>query len=161
MVKSTQINTGPGGEEQADQVLAVVKRIRTVLVGDLAPRWLDLNLTMAQIHVLHAIRRGGRVSGRQLAAELGVSPAAVVPVCDRLEQQGYVERARDLDDRRIQWLRLTPSGLELVDGFGAAGRARVTAALHRLSEEDRAALVRSLEALAAALETGDREPPGG
>jgi DNA-binding MarR family transcriptional regulator len=161
MVKSSQINTGgAAGDEGVDQVVAAVKRIRSVLVGHLAPRWLELNLTMAQIHVLHAIHRSGRVSGRQLAAELGVSPAAVVPVCDRLEQQGYVERARDLDDRRIQWLRLTPSGLELVDGFAGEGRARITAALHRVSDEDRSALLRSLEALATALEIEEREPAG-
>jgi DNA-binding MarR family transcriptional regulator len=108
---------------------------------------------MAQVHVLHAVRRLGRVSGRQLASELGVSPAAVVPVCDRLAQQGWIERARDENDRRIIWLQLTPSGLELVDGFAGRGKARLTSALLRMTEEDRAGLVRSLEALAMALES--------
>jgi MarR family transcriptional regulator, organic hydroperoxide resistance regulator len=136
----------------AEQLVAAVERIRTVLVTHLAPRWLELNLTMAQVHVLHAVRRLGRASGRQLAAELGVSPAAVVPVCDRLAQQGWIERVRDEHDRRILWLQLTPSGLELVDGFAGSGKARLTSALRKMAEEDRASLVRSLEALATALE---------
>jgi DNA-binding MarR family transcriptional regulator len=74
-------------------------------------------------------------------------------VCDRLVQQGYVERVRDQSDRRILWLQLTPAGVELVDGFAGEGQARFTAAMLRLSDEDRAALARSLDALAAALES--------
>jgi DNA-binding MarR family transcriptional regulator len=73
-------------------------------------------------------------------------------VCDRLAQQGWLERTRDESDRRINWLQLTASGLELVDGFGGHGKARITSALLRMPDEDRAALVRSLDALAAALE---------
>lgn len=138
--------------ERTGQVVAAVERIRTVMVGHLAPRWLELNLTMAQVHVLHVVRRRGRVSGRQLAAELDVSPAAVVPVCDRLAQQGWLERVRDVSDRRIHWLQLTPSGEELVDGFAGRGKARLTSALLRMPDEERAALVRSLESLAAAME---------
>jgi DNA-binding MarR family transcriptional regulator len=153
MVKSTQTGCPGTPDRPVDQLVAAVERIRSVMVGHLAPRWLELNLTMAQVHVLHAVRRCGRVSGRGLAAELGVSPAAVVPVCDRLEQQGYVERARDRTDRRILWLQLTPAGQELIDGFGSRGRARVMRALLALSEQDRQDLVRSLEALAAALES--------
>lgn len=147
MVNSAQ--TDPA----AERLVPVVERIRSVMVAHLSPRWLELNLTMAQIHVLHAIRRLGRASGRQLAAELGVSPAAVVPVCDRLAQQGWIERIRDDSDRRILWLQLTPGGLDLVDGFAGRGKERITSALRRMSEQDRAALVRGLEALAAAMES--------
>jgi DNA-binding MarR family transcriptional regulator len=138
--------------ERLAQVVSVVERIRAVMATHLAPRWLELNITMAQLHVLHVVRRRGRVSGRQLATELGVSPAAVVPVCDRLAQQGWLERIRDGADRRIHWLQLTPSGLELVDGFGGRGKARITSALLKMPDEERAALVRSLESLARALE---------
>jgi DNA-binding MarR family transcriptional regulator len=135
-----------------EQLVLVAERLRAVMAGHLAPRWLELNLTMAQIHVLHVLRRRGRVSGRQLAGELGVSPAAVVPVCDRLEQQGYLERLRDAGDRRILWLQLTPSGVEVVDGFAGRGRERLTRALCRMTPAERSALVGSLEALATALE---------
>jgi len=147
MVKSVVTDS-----ERVGQVTSAVERIRTVMVTHLAPRWLEFNLTMAQVHVLHVVRRRGRVSGRQLAAELGVSPAAVVPVCDRLAQQGWLARVRDENDRRINWLQLTASGVELVDGFAGRGKARLTSALLRMPDEERAALVRSLEALAAAME---------
>jgi DNA-binding MarR family transcriptional regulator len=162
MVQSTSTDR-PGSEEtpdvdeRVDAVFSTAKRIRAALVADLAPRWLGLNLTMAQVHVLHAVRRLGRVSGRQLAAELGVSPAAVVPVCDRLDQQGYLERVRDGADRRIQWLQLTPAGVEMVDGF-SGGKARIGRALARLSDADFADLLRSLKAVAEALEADSPRP---
>ena len=164
MVKSTQtgcpaLGGPPEADERVQPVVSAVKRIRSVMLAHLAPRWLELNLTMAQVHVLHVVRRLDRISGRQLAGELGVSPAAVVSVCDRLEQQGYIERVRDRDDRRILWLQLTPAGLELVDGFAGEGSTRMLRALLSLTDEDREALVHSLEMLAAAMESGqDAEP---
>lgn len=160
MVKSTRTGCSTQGgppetDDRVQPVVSALKRIRSVMLAHLAPRWLELNLTMAQVHVLHVVRRLDRISGRQLAAELGVSPAAVVPVCDRLEQQGYIERVRDQDDRRILWLQLTPAGLELVDGFAGDGSTRMLRALLSLPDADREALVRSLETLAAAMESAE------
>jgi DNA-binding MarR family transcriptional regulator len=34
-------------------------------------------------------------------------------VFDRLEQQGFIKRERDSEDRRVVWVELTKSGAEL------------------------------------------------
>src|ERR671923_1210960 len=99
------------GEFPPDQAPAVaaLKRLVAALSADLMDVFSRLNVTIPQLRVLHIIRKEERVSGRQLARELDVSPGAVVQLCDRLQEQGYVERVPDTGDRRVTWFQLTDS----------------------------------------------------
>jgi DNA-binding MarR family transcriptional regulator len=118
------------------------------------------NLTIAQMRAMHAIRQaeGGRLSGRQLARELHISPAAVVPLCDRLERDGHVARVPDTVDRRVTWFELTDSGKKTLEEISWASPSRMMRALARLEVRDREALIRILEKLADELEKDDAHP---
>jgi len=136
---------------EPDELVTAVQRVRDSLAEEMVEFWLQVRVTTSQFHALHAIRRHGRVSGRQLACALGVSPAAVVALCDRLEQQGYVARVRDPADRRVCWVELTGAGEAVFDGLVSIGRSHLAPALARLSAGDRESLTRGLNALADAL----------
>ena len=136
---------------ELEPVVTAMQRMRSVIGPEMMEVILQLDLTMAQFQALHVVWRLGRVSGRQLAKELGVTPAAVVPLCDRLEEQGYVQRTRDSSDRRVWWSQLTPAGKDIFERVTAVPRARVGPALASLSEDDRRDLARILNALADAL----------
>jgi DNA-binding MarR family transcriptional regulator len=136
---------------QPDELVTAVQRVRDSLAEELVEFWLQVRVTTSQFHALHAIRRHGRVSGRQLACALGVSPAAVVALCDRLEQQGYIARVREAADRRVCWFELTGAGEAVFEGLISVGRSHLAPALARLSTGDRESLTRGLNALADAL----------
>ena len=136
---------------EPDELVTAVQRVRDSMAEEMLELWLQVRVTTAQFHALHTIRRHGRVSGRQLACALGVSPAAVVALCDRLEQQGYVARVRDLANRRVCWVELTGAGEAVFEGLISIGRSRLVPALARLSTSDRESLARGLNALADAL----------
>jgi DNA-binding MarR family transcriptional regulator len=148
--------------EELRPLVSALKRFATTLSADLTEILFRLNLTMPQIRVLHTIRKEGRMSGRRLAQELGVSPGAIVQVCDRLQEQGYVERVPDTHDRRVTWFQLASSTQDLFEEMLALRRARVVPALSSLSPEDRETLIRILNEMAAALdserETGPKKP---
>jgi len=114
--------------------------------------WLRLDLTMPQFQALRVVWMRERVSGRQLARELRVTPGAVVALCDRLQAQGYLERVRDLEDRRIWWFQLTPAGNEIFHTFIGLARSRIAPALDSLSADDRESLARIMNSLVDALE---------
>jgi DNA-binding MarR family transcriptional regulator len=80
-----------------------------------------------------------------------VSPAAVVPVCDRLEKEGYIQRIADTADRRITWVQLTAAGASFFDEMAFVHRSRLEPALATLSVADRNTLSRLLDRLAAGL----------
>ncbi len=127
-------------------------RQRAAFADETATFFMDVELTMAQFRALVTIRRWGRQTGRELAGRLRVTPGTLVPMVDRLEEQGYVRRVPDQDDRRLTWLELTPKADRLFQRMWSMGAARIGAAISRLVPKDRAELRRLLNCVAEHLE---------
>jgi MarR family transcriptional regulator, transcriptional regulator for hemolysin len=127
-------------------------RQQAAFSDETADFFMDTELTMAQFRALVAMRRWGRQSGRELAGRLRVTPGSLVPMVDRLEEQGYVRRVPDLVDRRTTWLELTPRADRLFERLRGMGAARMAGAIAKLVPKDRAELVRLLNQVAAHLE---------
>lgn len=144
----------PAGDdpEELKRLIRAWGRQQEAVFGDTARTFIDLDLTMGQFRALVAVRRAGRLSGRELAARLRVNPASVVPHVDRLEELGYLRRVPDREDRRLTWLELTPRGDVLFSTLTAAGVARLANAFSALARPDREALRKLLEKVADHLE---------
>jgi DNA-binding MarR family transcriptional regulator len=104
---------------------------------------LPLKTTPQQMAVAMILgRRGGRMTVSDVAREFGVSLSAVTASADRMSRLGILRRFRDLEDRRVVWLDLTPFGKDAVGVFLEV-RDQVR---HRyfdlLPEQDRADLYR-------------------
>ena len=134
------------------EILRVYGRVQAAFSDDTARFFMDVSLTMAQFRALATVRRWGRLNGRDLAAELGITPGTLVPLIDRLEHQGYLRRVPDLDDRRLTWLEVTSKGNRLFHRMWLAGAAKMLRAVSRLPDADRAALHRILLQVATELE---------
>jgi DNA-binding MarR family transcriptional regulator len=114
--------------------------------------FMDVELTMPQFRALVMIRRWGPQTGRELAARLHVTPGTLVPLVDRLEEQGYLRRVPDKEDRRVTWLELTPKADRLFQRLWGMGAARIATAISQLLPQDRAELKRLLTRVAEHLE---------
>lgn len=114
--------------------------------------FMDVDLTMSQFRALVMIRRWGPQTGRHLAARLHVTPGTLVPLVDRLEEQGYLRRVPDKEDRRVTWLELTPKSDRLFRRLWGMGAARIASAVSQLLPKDRAELRRLLTRVAEHLE---------
>jgi DNA-binding MarR family transcriptional regulator len=77
-------------------------------------------LTPTAVAVLAALDPGDGPSHRELAARVGLSPATITPVLDRLEAAAEIRRERDPGDRRVVRVHRT-----------AAGAARLSSAASR------------------------------
>ena len=133
-------------------LVAALQRFTAATAAQSMELWLQLDLSVPQFAALNLIWRMGPMSGRQLAGHLGVSPAAVVKVCDRLEARGYVERVRDTADRRVQWFQLTTAGAAIFKRLVALKRKQLAPALRGLPPNDRDGLTRVLNHLADQIE---------
>ncbi|HKW59182.1 MAG TPA: MarR family transcriptional regulator [Candidatus Dormibacteraeota bacterium] len=114
--------------------------------------FMDVELTMPQFRALVMIRRWGPQTGRELAGRLHVTPGTLVPLVDRLEEQGYLRRVPDKEDRRVTWLELTPKADRLFQRLWGMGEARIATAISQLLPRDRAELKRLLTRVAEHLE---------
>jgi MarR family transcriptional regulator, transcriptional regulator for hemolysin len=128
-------------------------RPQAAFSDETADFFMDTELTMAQFRALVALRRWGRQSGRELARRLRVTPGSLVPLIDRVEEQGYVRRVPDLVDRRTTWLELTPKADRLFERMRGMGAARLAGAIAKLIPKDRVELVRLLNQVAAHMES--------
>src|SRR6476469_8805457 len=91
--------------------------------------WLSVELTMPQVKTLLLIVTWGRASGSRLASALGAGLPSVTRLVDRLEDQGYVERATDEADRRVTYVVPTAAGQRLIEGLLAYKRDAVGSCL--------------------------------
>jgi|SRR5690242_1319017 len=142
-----------------DEVRSIMKlfgRQHSAFTDDTARFFMDVELTMPQFRALVTIRRWGRQTGRELAGRLHVTPGTLVPLVDRLEEQGYVKRVPDKDDRRLTWLELTPKAERLFQRLWGMGAVRMAGAVARLLPAERADLRRLLSRVAENLETVNR-----
>jgi DNA-binding MarR family transcriptional regulator len=106
-------------------------------------------ITHGQYNVLR-ILRGARPRGLsrcEIAVRLVERAPDVTRLVDRLEQQGFVERARSDEDRRLSISRITAAGLELLKRMEPAIRAEHEHFGERISLRDRRELSRICEGI--------------
>ena len=135
-------------------IMEAIHRQQSAMAADTSGFFMDLDLTMAQFRALVTIRRWGRMSGRELAGRLSVTPGTLVPLLDRLEEAGYLKRVPDTEDRRLTWLELTSKGDRLFVRLFGLGARRMMTAISRLSTSDRELYKRLVNQIAEHLEAG-------
>jgi DNA-binding MarR family transcriptional regulator len=145
------VSRPPNWPPEVRAVMRAWWRQQSALANETARFFMGLELTMAQFRALATIHRSGRLTGRELAGRLGITPGTLVPLIDRLEEQGYLRRVPDQRDRRLTWLEMTPRGERLFERLRGGG-GRVMAAIGRLDPEDRRVLGRLLNQIADHLE---------
>jgi DNA-binding MarR family transcriptional regulator len=99
---------------RAQQLLT--ERIDTVL------RPLDLTFARYEVLMLLSFTSGGSMAMTRLGSLLQVHPSSVTSAVDRLQAQGFAERARSGPDRRVVFASVT--------GAGRSVAAQATAALN-------------------------------
>jgi DNA-binding MarR family transcriptional regulator len=139
-------------QDELRSVMAAWGRQQAALGAETARFFIELDMTMAQLRVLGVLRRWGRLTGRELAHRLSVTPGTVVPLCDRLEEQGYLRRVPDTSDRRVTWLELTTAGDALFRRMWQAAGEKVMRAIGQFTPADRRTFRRLLNQIADSLE---------
>jgi DNA-binding MarR family transcriptional regulator len=71
------------------------------------------NLTVPQFEVLSTLKGAECTNQQELAQRLQVTKGNLVGLIDRLTERGWVERAQDPGDRRVNRVRITDAGREI------------------------------------------------
>ena len=103
--------------ELVEQILQISEKALREVLHLLSREWLQLDLTMPQLKVVSIISSNGPLCMSVIAADLGVSLAAVTGVVDRLVERGIVLRQGQPGDRRVVLCALSEKGQELIDGL--------------------------------------------
>ncbi len=123
----------------------------------LPQEWLATDLTMTQLKVLLTLYLDGPRSCGDLAATVNLSLPTMTGILTRLENRGYLARARDERDARRVISCLSAKGRELMETLWAAGREGLDEVLAVLGPEEIAIVERAFELLVDAV--GRAAPP--
>jgi MarR family transcriptional regulator, transcriptional regulator for hemolysin len=120
-----------------------------------------LGLSLDECKALIYVHRTQGINQVDLAGCTGCTPMTLMRILDRMEQDGWVERRPDPEDRRVRRLYLTRAAMTMVTRIWAiADRARAES-LAGLDAADRERLIGLLERIRGnllALVEGTREP---
>lgn len=114
-----------------------------------------LGLRPGEIRLLYALRRVGPPYAQRptdLFRLLGVTSGAITYTVKRLKAQDLVESVEDSTDGRSQAVRLTTSGLALIDAVVDETARLLEVALAPVPEDELATIRQGLSRLAASLE---------
>ncbi|MEO6082206.1 MAG: MarR family transcriptional regulator [Umezawaea sp.] len=128
--------------ELVDRVVQAQLRLQRRIASTHTNPLLQVNLTMQQLKVLLMLSMGEARSSQELTRSLGVGPATVTGLVDRLAAQGLVGRREDPQDRRVRLVEPTEAGRALVARLEAAGSEHLRGLLTTLDSEDLLALER-------------------
>jgi DNA-binding MarR family transcriptional regulator len=141
----------------ADARDSVRLSLRLLTTGRLIEREVDalmrarFNSTIARFDFLSALDRHGALTLGEVSQYLLVSNGNVTQLRTRLFEDGLIETEQDQSDRRVQRVRLTRQGESVFKQMAKAHAACVDALLRDLTQADKNALSRLLDAAKASL----------
>ncbi|WP_434458077.1 MarR family transcriptional regulator [Stutzerimonas urumqiensis] len=102
------------------------------------------DLTPVQLMILHVLEREGRSTASALSGRVSLTAATLSGVLDRLAERGLLQRQRDDQDRRRQWLQLSDTGRALLRDAPPLLPPEFRARFQALPEWERHALTAAL-----------------
>lgn len=129
-----------------------------VLEGGLLEQTARGRLTAVQLKLLKLVALTERHSLGDVAAFLGISPAAASKAVDKLVRSALLRRSESPEDRRLMELALTPAGARLLEAYEEARTLKLKQIAARFAPEELEQAGEVLDRLAAVLLDGGRSP---
>ncbi|GGF39291.1 transcriptional regulator [Aliidongia dinghuensis] len=122
-----------------------LRRAQVAVFADFAQTMAAYELTPGQFGTLALIAANPGLSQTALGTALGIDRSSVVPLIDKLERRGLVERAPHPRDRRSHALRLTGAGTALFEDAREAVARHEAHIFAPLAPAERETLARLLD----------------
>ncbi|HXJ91001.1 MAG TPA: helix-turn-helix domain-containing GNAT family N-acetyltransferase [Candidatus Binatia bacterium] len=137
--------------EDPVQTIRRFNRFYTRQIGVLQEHLLDSQFSLTEVRVLYEIAHGKNLTAKDLCRELGLDRGYVSRMLKSFEAYGWIRTTPAPDDRRCQFLSLTPKGQKIFDPLDRRSSAEVTAMLGRLLPDQRKKLLATIREIQSLL----------
>jgi DNA-binding MarR family transcriptional regulator len=142
------------------RLLALMERLRPLLLGPAFRRLHELQLSPSHHRVLRTLFHTSPLAMKELAEQLSLTPPSVTNLTRRLVETGLVARRAHAEDSRVALLDLTDAGHQLHAELAAEQLQSMSRLLAALSPEEQQTLLDLLErAVSGAGPTPACHPP--
>jgi DNA-binding MarR family transcriptional regulator len=140
------------------EIIELQRKVDRYRRGTTLDAWMNLPpITVPQIKSLFFISNQGSTSLGKLASALGVTPANVTGIVDRLVEHKLITRVENTQDRRMLIVRTTEKGEELVANLRERKKSYLSKALSDLNSDELTNLSQGLASLVKAFESQQGE----
>lgn len=126
----------PSRDELIQALFENTNAVKRGVQGRLQQLSRDFSFSGAQLELLFTIWHSQPISAKQLAATLHMTPGAVSQLVEGVTQAELIERQTSEEDRRIQYLRVSAKGEELIHSFEKGRRQMMEDIVEDLSDEE-------------------------
>src|SRR3954454_21044136 len=137
------------------RILDCLPALRRALGTDVPTSPAGETISATQFYAVRALEQRDRTAG-ELARAISVRLPTLTQIVDALVDRGWIERRDDPTDRRKGWLNLTEKAREAARFAGPAAEDRLETVLCEMTQPQRRALVKGMEALRGAIQTQRR-----
>ncbi len=102
-------------EQATREINPVLASVGVAFKKMLATFGRDVGISPPKYFVLHMIAQEDGVSQGEIGRLFGVDPSRITRLAKVLEEEGLIERARDVKDNRMVRMYLTPEGKQVLD----------------------------------------------
>jgi DNA-binding MarR family transcriptional regulator len=148
--------------DQQDSADAVVSTIRQIIRSiDLQSKQLTkkYGLTGPQLIVLKEIYKSPGKKLSEISRQVSLSQATVTSILDRLEQQGFVERQRDITDKRKVNVLLNEKAQNILKTNPSLFQEEFSNRFEQLAEWEKSMILSSLQRLSEMLNAENIQSP--
>jgi len=140
-------------QESAQELLEVVPTVMRDIRSEMRSRR-SPELTVPQFRTLGFVNRKEGCSLSEVADHMGLTPPSTCRLVDGLVARGMMTRQGHPMDRRRIRLAVTPSGLRVLKASRRGTLAYLADKLNGVTAEDRAIIVKAMQALRPVFTTG-------
>ena len=119
-----------------EDIIAKIYALRQRIMSELYEVFKVMGLTHAQMMVLRIIQDNENMNLKGLALALGTSSSAATQIVNGLVKKGYLERKRNLLDRRVLNLALTDKALAQISSIKSKSFSNLYALFDALSDTE-------------------------
>lgn len=124
-----------------------IRRLQQIAVAIFTEETAGFDVTPVQYASLAAIQRSPNIDQRTLARTIGIDPATIGSVIQRLETRGLVRRADSPQDGRVRLLSISPKAVRLLQAMDVSTLRTQHRILEPLPPEKRAIFMEMLRTL--------------
>ncbi|MEW6724685.1 MAG: MarR family transcriptional regulator [Bacillota bacterium] len=107
----------------------------------------NYDITPPQFDALQVLINNGEITMGELCDRLYLACSTATDLIDRMERNGYIERQRDQNDRRVIRLKVTEAGHDIISEVMKTRKEYLATILEHLEEKDKEQMVHALSQL--------------
>ncbi|WPC43038.1 MarR family winged helix-turn-helix transcriptional regulator [Clostridium sp. JS66] len=132
---------------QSTDIISLISKIRdsaNKFITNEMDSWGVKGLVPSHGDILFALLKSEKLTMKELSEKIQKDKSTVTVLVNKLIQQGYVEKTRDIDDNRVVFVTLTEKGKGLKTMFDSISKDLLSTVYKDISENEKEDLINTL-----------------